>query len=147
MVNITLVTIRRNKNINNPTKELDSGRSIGMGNNVNFSLTTDIRFCKACTSLLSWCRQPNLERGGRAGVCEDFSLNLLCHWFYIFRSNASTYSKLSESRITEIHRYTMEGFGVLTLKFAFLILEGILCSRFLFVLKYIHFFDLEEFHV
>lgn len=67
--------------------------------------------------------------------------------FHIFRSNASIHAKLSESGITEIHRYTMEGFGVLTLKSTFFIWGGILCSRFLFVLKCIHFFDLEEFHI
>lgn len=80
-----------------------------------------------------------VRRGGRTGACEDrvdedISLNLLSHLCEICRSNTSIYYKLSDHGVAEIHLiHTLEGFSVLTLKFAFLFekefsTESFVCS-------------------
>lgn len=89
------------------------------------------------------------RRGDKTGVCEervdkDFSLNLLSHLFEICGSNTSIYRKLSDSGIIEIHLIHNGGLQCTHFEICIFLWEGILFSKFFFVLECIHFFDLES---
>lgn len=62
-----------NKNINNPTRERNLVRRVGMGNDVDSVHVIDSDFSENVRVLLLRCHQPRLweKETDRAGVCED----------------------------------------------------------------------------
>lgn len=79
-----------------------------------------------------------------AGLDKDFSCNVLSHLFEMFRSNESIYPEPPESGIMEVHLEHNGGLWCTRFEIGIVILEGIFCSKSLFGLQYIHFFDLKK---